>query len=397
MRRLSVYIIIVSALLQGAALAADWPQFRGPSCDGVSPEKLTNKDWNRHPPKLLWKVPMNDDGYAGPSVAGGRVFIVDHKGGTDIVRAIDVRTGKDVWRCAYEDVRKPSYGFNRCSPSISQGRVYTYSVIGRANCFDAKTGKKVWSRDLWKEYASDRGREYSMSPLVDGNKVIYVVGGRSACVVALDKTTGKTIWQGGDDSFGFSTPNKATINGKTQYVVFAGKHLIGFDALTGKELWSVPWETQFNVNAAQPVVIGNGVFITSQSGCALVGVKDAGADFIWQNKVMRDMFAPPICYEGYIYGVNDPTNELVCLEPMKGEIKWKQPGFGNGSGVLIDGVILNFDSKSGDLVMMKPSPDRYEELGRFKPLGGESFNPPVVSNGKLIVRNKSTLACFSLQ
>ena len=147
MRCVNVLVFLVVFLSLAVALpAADWPNFRGPTFDGISPEQGINKNWNQKPPKLLWKVAMSDDGYAGPSVANGRVFIIDHKENQDVVRAIDIKTGKDVWQYSYENADKNDLGFSRATPTIDRGRVYTLSHPGLINCLDAKTGKKLWPR-----------------------------------------------------------------------------------------------------------------------------------------------------------------------------------------------------------------------------------------------------------
>ncbi|MBI2843754.1 MAG: PQQ-binding-like beta-propeller repeat protein [Armatimonadetes bacterium] len=387
-------------IVTGVIWAADWPQFRGLNADGVSPEKGICKDWNKTPPKLLWKVPMSDKGYAGPSVAAGKVFIIDHKDDKDIVRAIDIGTGRDIWRYEYVDSDKADYGFTRSTPVISDGKVYTLSMLGLLNCLDAKTGKKLWSRNIHRDFSGIMPMHYySMSPLVDGNKLIVCPGGKEGCLVALDKRTGETIWQGGSsDTPGSATPLRSVIRDKDQYVMFTNSNLTGVDAHSGKLLWSVEWKTDGS-NIPEPIVISNSVFATSADGryrCALVDVSDEGAKVRWENKEIQAHFSSPIYHAGYIYSNSNPDH-LVCLDPQTGEVKWKQPGFEKGPLIGIDGVFLVFDGKAGDLVMVNPTPERYEELGRFTPLGGQSWTAPVIANGKLIVRNKTRLACFSLK
>ena len=393
--------IVAFLVVSGAAWAADWPQFRGPNADGISRERIANKSWQESPPEMLWKVSLTDEGYSGPSVAFGKVFIIDHKGANDIVRAIDIRTGEDVWRFEYEDLKKADYGFARSTPTINGNKVYTLSYLGNLYCLDARTGKKIWAASFTEEFGGKvPPRGYSMSLTVDGNKVIACPGGATASVVALDKSTGETIWKGGDgDPVGFSAPVKATINGIRQYVVFAGAHLMGLDPETGATLWRFPWKTKFGVNAPAPIVIGNTVYITSAygMGCALVEVSpDGSARERWKNKEMQAHFSSPIYFEDFVYGNSDP-GELVCLDPQTGDVKWKQSGFEKGPLVAVDGVLLAFEGGSGNLVMVKLTPEEYQELGRFTPLGGQSWTAPIVSGGKLIVRNKTELACFALR
>ncbi len=392
-------MIAVFLFVSGPVCATDWPQFRGPNANGISRERIANKSWQENPPELLWKVSLTDDGYSGPSLAFGKVFIIDHKGTNDIVRAIDIRTGKDVWRFEYEDAKKPNYGFARATPLVSENKVYTLSRLGKLHCLDARTGKKIWATDLTSEFGGKIPQHgYTASLIVDGKRLIACPGGPDALVVALDKNTGETIWKGGGGvPVSYATPVKATINGSRQYVVFGTTHLVGVDTGAGAVLWECAWKSKDAVNAAMPIVIGNTAYTSSYVGCALVEIApDGGAKQRWKNKEMKAHFNSPILIKGFVYG-NSLPGELVCLDPQTGDVKWKQSGFMNGGLVAVDGVLLVFEGGSGDLVMVKPTPESYEELGRFTPLGGRSWTAPIVAGGKLIVRNQRSLACFTLR
>lgn len=394
-------IVLGWLVLAWNACGSDWPNFRGPNHDGHSDEKLANKDWKAKPPKELWRIQLGDDGYAGPSVAGGKLFIIDHKGDRDVVRAVDTKTGKNAWTYDYEDTEKPNYGFARSTPSYDAGRVYTLSRLGKLHCLDVKDGTMVWMRDIKKDF---RGRwrgetwDYAGSALIDGEKLIVCAGGEGASVVALDKNTGKDIWKGGgDDQAGYATPVKATIGGKTQYVVFTGLGVNGMDVENGAKLWGAPWRTSYDVNAATPLVIGNNVFITSNygAGCEMLDVTVNPPKEVWKNKVLKAHFNSPILFDGNIYGTGDP-GELNCINPADGTVKWKEKGFEKGGIVGIDGCIIAVSGNEGDVILCKMWPDKYEELGRFKPLGGQSWTAPIVAQGKLYVRNKKELVCLDL-
>lgn len=386
-------------------VASDWPCFRGANHDGISDEKLPNQDWKAKAPKELWRINLGDDGYAGPSVSGGKLFIIDHKGSQDIVRAVDVKTGKDVWTFPYDDTDKANFGFARSTPTCDSGHVYTLSRLGLLQCLGAEKGELIWKRDIKKEFGGRwRGEtwDYAGSPLVDGNQLVVCPGGPGASVAALDKATGKDIWKGGgDDQAGYAKPVKATIAGKAAYVVFTGINVMGVDAGNGVKLWSSPWHTSYDVNAATPLVLGDKVFITSNygAGCGLI---DAGVNPVkelWRNKALRAHFNSPILHQGKIYGIGDP-GELTCIDPAKGPgaeaTLWKHSGFEKGGLVALDGCIIALDGRDGDAVLCKLTPDGYTELGRVKPLGGQSWTAPIVSDGKLYVRNKSALVCLDL-
>jgi len=397
----SIYGIFLLLLLSGMQVcAADWPYFLGPGRDGISPETGTNKTWKTRAPKVLWKIPMGDQGYAGPSVAGNVLYIIDHAGDQDIVRALSLASGKMIWEYRYKDAAGNNYGFTRSTPAVAGGKVYTVSRLGLVLCLNAKSGKKIWSRSLVKDLGGRKPTwDYSMSVLIDGKKVIVVPGAGKGTVAALDAATGRTLWQGGGgDIPGYATPVLATINKVRQYVVFTGKSLIGVDPNNGKLLWRCPWDTTHDVNAAAPIVSGNRIFITSDygKGCALVEVTGKTAKIKWQHRSIQSHFSTPILSNGFLYSTSDP-NKLVCMEFATGKVRWEQRGFEKGGVSAVDGVLLAFEGNTGNLVMVKMTPAGYQELGRIRPLGGQSWTAPVIANGKLIVRNQKSLACLTLK
>lgn len=401
MRKLIIAPLALAAIcLPVVAHSADWVQFRGPSANGFAPDKGINKNWNQNPPKVLWTTPMTDNGFAAASVADGKVFVVDHEGSTDIVRAINLANGKDIWTYKYEDSDKNAFGYSRAMPIFNDGKLYTLSMLNKVHCLNAKTGKLVWSHDLQKEYNGTFPEwKIAYSPLLDKNKLIVMPGGPDAGVIALDKKTGKTLWKSGSNTPSYATPVLATIRGKKQYVIFDMACLQGLDVDTGAVLWSFPWKTGPGCNAAVPVVMGDSIFITTSynHGSAVVDITPDGAKSRWENKDMQSHFSSPIFYEGYIYCTSDP-GRLMCMDPKDGKVIWKQDGFEKGPLMGVDGVMIVMDGRNGDNVMVKLTPESYQELGRFKPLGGDScWTCPVISNGKMIVRNKTTLACVAIK
>ncbi len=378
----------------------DWPQFRGPSLDGISLLRGIRKDWSARPPAIRWKVDLSDDGYAGPSVAGGLVYIVDHSGDRDIVRALDVATGSERWRYPYVESARHVYGFARATPTVADGRVYTLSREGLLHCLDARRGALLWKRSLREDFSGTSPMwGYAAPPLKDGNQIIVWPGGATATVAALDPTTGRTLWQGGEgDVPGYGMPVPATIAGKRQYAMTVWKGFVGAEAGSGKVLWRIPWETRDGTNVACPIIIGNSVFITSsyEMGCAVYDIGPAGARERWRNQAMRAHMNTPVLHGGYIYGTGDP-GYLICLDPRDGSVRWRESGFEKGGVIAMDGVLIAVNGAGGDVVMVKLSPDRYEELGRFTPLGGQSWSPPMVAAGKLFIRNRKALACVDLR
>ncbi len=403
MRKIQKIATSTSALFLCVCIqATDWPNFRGSSYDGFSSEKLPNKDWKTKPPKEIWRIALGDSGYAGPSVAAGKLFIIDHNAESrDVVRAIDIKSGKEVWQQSYADAEKNQYGFSHTTPTVDAGRVYTMSREGRLHCWKADDGTLVWKRDLKTEYSGRwKGDNwgYAASPFIDGDALIVCPSGPGAMVVALNKNSGKEIWKGGgDEQIGYATPVKAEIGGKAQYVIFSGANVLALDAKNGATLWTSPWHTAYGVNAATPLAVGNQVFVSSNYGvgCELLDCSINPPKELWRNKALKAHFSSPIFYEGHIYGVGEP-DDLSCIVLTTGDVKWKQKGFQKGGLIAIDGMIIAMGGSDGDVVLCQLSPEKFTEAGRIKPLGGQSWTAPIVSGGKLFVRNATALVCLEL-
>ena len=407
MRRVTIAATITGLLMTliGALSAEDWPRFLGPNVDATSPEKGINKDWKGKTPKVLWRVPMRDGGFAGPSVADGKVFIIDHKGDKDIVRAIDIKTGKDVWTFTYADSPKANYGYARATPLIEDDKVYVSSRFVKVHCLNAKSGEKIWGRDLKADYGVKLPTwEYASSPVLDGDRLLTCPGGaQNAGLIALDKKTGKTLLQGGGSEKGsYATPVVAEINGEKTYIIFNAAGLRGIDPADGKILWRFPWKTRWDANAATPRVIGDdSIFITSNygHGCALVRVKGNKAEKVWASKDLDPRFTTPVLFQDHLYGTTD-GGRLTCMNPKDGHVRWQQRGFGKGGLVAVDGVLIVMNGSNGELTMVEISPQAYKELGRLQPCTrrmSQSWTAPIVADGKLIARNRAELVCIELK
>jgi outer membrane protein assembly factor BamB len=397
------------------APAENWPQLGGPRANGISSETGLNTNWAAHQPPVRWTVPLHDSGWAAATIVDGTVYIVDYASGKDVLRALDLATGTQRWESPYKNDSQSGPGHTRGCPVFDQGKLYVFSLSCCAWCFDAGTGKVVWTRNLRSDYAG-RGPDfgYSASPLVDGDQVIYVPGGRGASVVALDKLTGATRWKSGDDPAGHATPVAATIHGVKQYVLFNGYGAVGVKADDGRQLWRHQWYTQHNCNAAQPLVMGHTVFITSGYGvgCALLRIDEQWkATELWKSKEIIGRTANPVLHQGHLY-CTDETDRLICLDLKTKRVVWGKEGFGApvgaawkegftcGSGglILVDGVLLVVAERSKSIVAVKATPQGYQELGRLSmPFQGtELFTTPSFSDGKLVVRDKKNLFCVDL-
>ncbi len=397
MRRLVFLIALLVAF--SVVRAGDWPRFRGPNADGISPETGINKGWNARPPRTLWKVSLGDNGCAAPCVAGGVVYIVDHKGAEDIVRAISLAGGTELWRYAYADATSHRFGFTVSTPLFHEGKLYVASRMGKVLCLDAGTGREIWRRDFVGEFEGRRPPfSYAASPVVDGPRLIVLPGGKNSGTVALDRETGKTLWQSDTGKGSYATPVVATLFGRKQYLVFVVDGLFGLDVETGKVLWSVPWPSKLEKRGNTPIVIGERVFVTATEGADTGLIDPAGGSpkVVWKHKQMQCHFTTPVYYHGRIYGSSDPKF-LLCLDPQTGQILWKREAFQYTSVLGVDDTVIALEGKTGALVMIDATTAEYKELGRTTPLGGQSWTGLVFADGKLLVRNTKELACLDMK
>lgn len=406
MRRLLVGLIGVC--LSTWSQAADWPQFRGPDLNGLARVSSLNTDWQAHPPKELWRVAISDSGYAAPAVVAGRAYVLDHQGNEDVIRALGVADGKEIWTFRYADSASPvgGYGFTRPTPTVANGRLYTISATGKIHCLDAETGKLIWKREL-SEFKGHRPNwGYAASPLLHDGKLIVCPGGSPASIAALDPQTGKTLWTSGTDGSAYSTPVPATLNGVPQYLVFSQTSLNGYAMKDGKRLWTFPWKTSYDVNASSPIVVGeNAVFLSSgyNVGAAVLEIGTAGVAprVRWKDPVIQQHFNSAVLFGGHLYSTTDP-GDLVCVDAQTGKALWRHGGFEKGGIVGLvgeaatPGALMALTGNGGELVLVAMSPEKYAELGRIKPLSGQCWTAPVVADGKVFVRSQKELVCLSI-
>jgi len=382
------------------ARGSDWPGFRGPNADGISPERGINKEWNTKAPKTLWKIALSDNGNAAPAVANDRLYIVDHQGKDDIVRALDADTGKDLWQFTYPDAEANRYGFTVNTPLALGDKLYVYSRKGKIHCLNAATGKMLWNRDLASEYpGTPPPWGFCLSPVADNQALLLGVSGTSVGLVSLDKETGKTLWETSDLKVSYASPVVATLHGRKQYLVFGVEALYSLDPATGKALWQVPWPTKFGgKKGPTPVLVGDRIFVATTEGgdTGVIDLSGGTPVVVWKHQEMQDHFTTPIFYHGCIFGSSDPKF-LTCLDPATGKVLWQETG--QYTSVLgVDDTVIALSGKTGELFMIDAtSISNYLELGRCTPLGGASWAAPIVSGNRLYIRNQKELACIDLK
>ncbi len=391
-------LTLLASLVALDAGAADWPRFRGPEYNGVSPEKNWLGAWPGGQPKQLWKKNVGT-GYSSMSVAGGKLYTVGNAKDTDTLYCFDAQTGAEVWKFSYPQKLDPKYyeGGPSATPTVAEGRVYFISKQGEARCLDAATGKELWLRNLRKEYGVEEPEwGFAGSPLVQGNVVFFNAGSHG---IALETGKGDKIWASGKDASGYGSPVPFPFNGKPALAIFAAKSLVIVDAKSGQELSRFPWETMYDVNAPDPVVVGKNLLVTSGykflegpgtgASAALVRPNPGKGERLWFSKELASQLSTPVYLDGYLYGISgngDRPGNLRCLDARTGEVKWSSPEAPMGNLIAADGKLI-WLTGGGELVVVKASPTGYQEIVRSQVTGGKVWTEPVLSNGRLYVRN----------
>jgi len=405
MRQPEGWILSTTALLYATSVVApaaegSWPQYRGPARDGISQEVGILKSWPSTGPKMLWSVPIGT-GYSGISSVGDRLYTMYANDGGEFLASFGTADGKEVWHLRMDANRNDDMGDGpRSTPTLDGDMVYAMGASAMLVAAKAGTGEKVWEKDLKAVFGARVPRwGVSTSPLIEKDLVVVDAGGAAdKSVVALDKKTGQTRWTGYSDKPGYSAPLAVDIQGTRQILSFAGTSLVSVAAADGKPLWSVPWRTNWDVNAAMPVFVPpDKVFISSSydTGAAVYAIKKTGDKFqaseVWKSRIMKNHFNSSILYGGYLYGFDDAT--LRCIDANTGQEKWSQRGFAKGSLLLADGHLVIF-SESGLLALAEATPEAYREKARAQILEGRTWTMPTLAGGRLYLRNQKTMVAL---
>ncbi|MCX8157713.1 MAG: PQQ-binding-like beta-propeller repeat protein [Verrucomicrobiae bacterium] len=413
--------MLATALTALTLPAADWPAYRGPQGNGITPETLN--PWPASGPKVLWKVPT-PRGFSSFSVAGGRVYtqlVSEEQGGAvEQLVALDANTGKVLWRFDIgpgiydrggDDGAPDNRGGDgpRSTPTVSGNRVYVFSQDLVLSCVDAATGKKVWSKDILKEFQGRNiGWKSAMSPVVDGDFVFVAGGGQGASMLAFNKNTGQLLWKTGNERITHATPVVATIHGVRQIIYFMQSGLVAVSVVDGRELWRFPYK--FNVStAASPVVCDDIVYCSAGYGVGggACRITKEGQQFkatpLWQvpgDTKLANHWSTPVYKDGHLYGMFSfkqyGRGPLKCVDVKTGEIKWEKPGFGAGHIILAGNKLVAL-ADDGHVVLVEPSPTAYKELARYKAVSGKCWTTPALSNGRLYVRSTVEGVCLDVK
>jgi outer membrane protein assembly factor BamB len=406
-------IAVIVMIMTGSTLA-DWPQYLGPNRNATSPEKGLLRSWPEEGPKVLWTVPLGA-GYGGAAVSDGEVYVLDRiRSKQDVLRCLDLNTGKELWSYSYDAPGRVSHPGSRSTPAIDGNYVYTCGSFGDLYCFDKNTHKPVWNKNIWKDFDKGSGPRWAISqnPLIYGDSVIVASQTSKAGVVAYDKLTGQVKWASPalPGGVGYVSPAIVKIDNYDNLVMItagdrSGGAVVGMDPENGRQLWVYKgWSCKIPIPNVTEIGEGR-LFITGgyRAGSAMIKVAANGDSYTVTEVYKTDGFGthvhPAILYKGYLYGhctTNTRRDGMVCMS-VDGKVKWKtgrSPRFDKGGFILVDGLILSVDGREGFLYLVEPDPAGYKELAKAKLLDtNECWGPLALVDGKLLIRDQKQMRC----
>lgn len=392
------------------ARAGDWPQFLGPQRNGISDETGLIDTFPASGPKVVWSV-EGGVGMSGIAVVNGTAFTLVQRDGSQIVVALNAATGDTRWETPVAPAYENSMGDGpRATPTVADGRVFAFTGEGILAALDAESGDVLWSHDAPADFGGEPS-DYGMacSPLLVGDLVVVTVGAPQATLAAYQQESGDLEWTyTSGDASGYSSPALLHVNGVDQVVAFTGASACGLTT-DGDELWSYPFETDYDCNIAVPLAVGDQVFISSgeNHGAALLSVPGtAGGDVgeLWTSfgvdSTLRNEWQTSILLDGYLYGFDNigsagPVTNLACVNAETGEQIWLERRFGKGNLIAADGKLW-MTNMDGELIIVRATPDGFEELSRASVLGS-TRQAPSLSEGMLYVRDDAVIMCVDVR
>jgi outer membrane protein assembly factor BamB len=389
-----------------------WPQWRGPLRDGRAPEGPLRTDWDKKAPQELWRFECHG-GYSSFAVVGSKVYTQDRQGDRERVLCLDVANGKLLWEHAYPvDYARMGYSHGpRATPTVERNRVYTVGATGKFLCLQPPDSPGaapavLWEHDLRAEFHAELPQwGIACSPLIDGDQVIVIPGGRDGAIAAYDKISGELRWKFGSNPAGYSSPIAATVHGVHAILAFVGDALLCLST-SGQLMGSFSWNTNHYGNIATPIVVDEFVFISSgyNMGCALLRLKPDGDKlklepvYTRRGKVMQNHHSSCVYRDGYLYGFND--NRLSCVNFREGkELEdWEALKLAKGTLILADKYLIIL-TETGDLALVEATPVEFHQVARL-PSGlskRENWALPVLVDGRLYLRDESKILCLDVR
>lgn len=438
-KQASLIMFLTAGLFSVTVQAEDWPQWRGSNRDARVTNFKAPATWPKEL-KQSWKVTVGD-GVATPALVGDKLYVFSRQEGHEIVRCLDISTGKEVWQDKYQakPASGPASGFAgpRSSPAVSQGKVVTLGVSGTLSCFDATNGKVLWRKDDTKNQLPVFFT--SSSPMIVDELCLVQLGGgdmsrggseTKGMIVAYHLTTGEEKWKWDGDGTAYSSPVLQIIEGQKVMVAETAKNIVGISVADGKLLWQTPFVVEGRgYNASTPLVNGTTViFGGSNRGTKAMKITREGSQFeakeLWVNKDNSVIYNTPIVKNGLLFALSSNDN-LFCINVETGKTLWSSPLIqrpqapgsppaekkplgkgsggrgipaGRGYGNIIDaGSVFFVLTPKSPLIVMEPSDKEFKQLASYKVGDGDTYAYPIIDGNRIIIKDKDSVILWTIE
>lgn len=408
------------------AAAGDWPQYRGPTHDAVSTERI-NKNWTGSVTNSVWLVPLTN-GLTGLTASGGRVFTQvaidsDEDGFPDreFCVALSATNGNILWSMEVEAQSFPLYPDGgvgstddgpRTTPAVDGGSVYVLTSYLKLHRLNATNGAVIWSTNLVDGFGANViPWQNAASPLLENGLIFLNASCGTASLMAFNATNGALVWRSQNEGLTHSTPVLATIHGVRQLIFATASGVVSLNPQTGARIWKHPFPFSYSISiGTSPIVCDDYIYLSAYYGMGAFAIQIVSSNSVqtpvqrWSNSGMQNHWVSPVCWQGTVIGMFTPDNadaQLRCVDVATGVTRWAANGFGRGS-VLLVGSNLVVITERGDLVQVAANTNAYTELGRFKAIPGfhtdfnKCWNAMALSDGQLYVRSTAYAARFDL-
>ena len=391
-----------------AAGESDWPQFLGPQRSGVYGGPAISGSWPASGPPVLWRKPVGE-GFSGTVVQGGRLILFHRLEDRERVECLQAESGRPLWKYDYPTHYRDDFGFDggpRATPSIWEGKVYTFGAQGVLHCLDLESGRKVWSLETHEKFGVRKGFfGAACSPLVEDGRLFLNVGGRDqAGLVAFDARTGRVLWTATDDEASYSSPAMATLGGRRQVLFLTRTGLVSADPESGEVLFRFRWRarSRASVNAATPLAAGASIFLSSSYGTGAVQLRVKGSELetVWSSdESLSNHYSTSVIRGGHLFGFHgrqEYGQSLRCVALETGRVLWSRDGVAAGT-VSLAGDRLVVLKQDGELLLVAASPRAFRLIAKARILAPTVRAYPALAGGRLFARNQKELVAVDLQ
>jgi outer membrane protein assembly factor BamB len=381
--------------------SGDWLQWGGRGRDFVAPATELLSSWPAGGPRKLWSRNLGG-GYSGIAVEGTRLYTIYQREAQEVITALDARTGKTLWEYAYIAISGEGPA---AMPQIIGDRLVAASAIGQIHSLDKKTGKVVWSRDLYEEFsATSLEYGYSCHALPYKDSLIFLAGGPGSAALALRQSDGAVLWKNMDFKNAYSSPLLIEVDGQSQVVALMASEVIGFSPDNGQLLWQHPHKTMLGLAVSTPVwAPGNLLFVSSAYNCGSRVLELHQSDGkstvkeLWHNQKLQAHFGTVVRHDDYLYFISgyDGPAFMTCVNMRSGQVAWQERGFARGQLVKTGEKLILLDEE-GTLALVEATPAGLKVLAKESILQSPSRTPPTLSGSKLYLRDRKSLMALDL-